>query len=82
MTCSLAGSVNTTGTSATVVSKLPCSTTTTPTAAAAGAAPPRPRLVRDDVPDVMDHLQGGPPVSQLEIGDAEFDPRPPELTGP
>ena len=39
-------------------------------------------VIPDDVPDVMDHLQGGPPVSQLEIGDAEFDLRPPELTGP
>jgi (2Fe-2S) ferredoxin len=39
-------------------------------------------LIPDDVPAVMDHLQGGPAVSQLQIGDAEFDLRPPEMTGP
>jgi (2Fe-2S) ferredoxin len=39
-------------------------------------------VIADDVPAVMDHLQGGPVVRQLEIGDAEFDLRPPEMTGP
>lgn len=39
-------------------------------------------VIGDDVPALMDHLQGGPPVRQLQIGDAEFDLRPPEMTGP
>lgn len=39
-------------------------------------------LIPDDVPAVLDHLQGGPVVSQLQIGDAEFDLRPPEMSGP
>ena len=30
----------------------------------------------DDIPAIMDHLEGGPPVAMLEIGDAEFDLRP------
>lgn len=38
-------------------------------------------VIPDDVPAVMDHLQGGPPVTALEIGDTEFDLRPPEMDG-
>jgi len=30
----------------------------------------------------MDHLQGGAPARALQIGDAEFDLRPPEMGGP
>jgi (2Fe-2S) ferredoxin len=33
-----------------------------------------------DVPAIMDHLQGGPPVEYLMIGDTEFDLRPEEMT--
>jgi (2Fe-2S) ferredoxin len=33
-----------------------------------------------DVPAIMDHLQGGPPLEALQIGDAEFDLRPPEMS--
>ena len=29
----------------------------------------------DDIPAIMDHLEGGPPVEMLRIGDAEFDLR-------
>lgn len=38
-------------------------------------------VIPDDVPALMDHLQGGPKVEALEIGDAEFDLRPPEMGG-
>jgi (2Fe-2S) ferredoxin len=34
-------------------------------------------VTESDVPAVMDHLEGGPPVEYLRIGDAEFDLRPP-----
>lgn len=34
-----------------------------------------------DVPAILDHVQGGDPVEILEIGDAEFDLRPPEMPG-
>ncbi len=34
-----------------------------------------------DVPAIMDHVAGGPPVELLRIGDAEFDLRPPEMSG-
>jgi len=37
-------------------------------------------VTEDDVPAIMDHLEGGEPVTMLEIGDAEFDLRPPEMT--
>ena len=33
-----------------------------------------------DVPAIMDHLEGGPPVEFLMIGDREFDLRPPEMS--
>lgn len=33
----------------------------------------------DDVPAIMDHVEGGEPLHMLEIGDAEFDLRPPEM---
>lgn len=32
-----------------------------------------------DVPAIMAHLEGGEPVAELRIGDAEWDLRPPEL---
>jgi len=38
-------------------------------------------VIPDDAPAIMDHLQGGPPVQALQIGDAEFDLRPPEMGG-
>ncbi len=38
-------------------------------------------VIPGDVPALMDHLQGGPRVDALEIGDAEFDLRPPEMGG-
>ncbi len=34
-----------------------------------------------DVPAIMQHLEGGEPVEFLRIGDAEFDLRPPEMSG-
>jgi (2Fe-2S) ferredoxin len=34
-----------------------------------------------DVPAIMDHLEGGPPLAMLEIGDEEFELRPPEMNG-
>lgn len=37
-------------------------------------------VIEEDVPEIMDHLQGGPPVERLMIADAEFDLRPPEMT--
>jgi (2Fe-2S) ferredoxin len=33
-----------------------------------------------DVAAIMDAVQGGDPVEMLQIGDAEFDLRPPEMT--
>lgn len=36
-------------------------------------------VTQDDVPAIFDHLEGGPPVDLLRIGDAEFDLRPPEM---
>lgn len=38
-------------------------------------------VIEEDVPAIMDHLQGGPPVGALAIGDAEFDLRPPQMGG-
>ncbi len=38
-------------------------------------------VTEDDVPAIMDHLEGGAPVAALEIGDREFDLRPPEMLG-
>jgi (2Fe-2S) ferredoxin len=38
-------------------------------------------VIEEDVPELMDHLEGGPPVERLRIGDAEFDLRPPEMLG-
>jgi (2Fe-2S) ferredoxin len=37
-------------------------------------------VIEADVPEIMDHLQGGPPLDRLVIGDAEFDLRPPEMS--
>ena len=37
-------------------------------------------VIESDVPEIMDHLEGGPPVERLLIGDAEFDLRPPEMS--
>ncbi len=34
-------------------------------------------VTEEDVPAIMDHLEGGEPVTFLQIGDAEFDLRPP-----
>ncbi|MGH8910218.1 MAG: (2Fe-2S) ferredoxin domain-containing protein [Egibacteraceae bacterium] len=34
-------------------------------------------VTEDDVPAIIDHLQGGPPVAFLQITDADFDLRPP-----
>lgn len=36
-------------------------------------------VIEEDVPELMDHAQGGPPVARLQIGAAEFDLRPPEM---
>lgn len=36
-------------------------------------------VTEEDVPAIMEHLEGGPPVEFLRIGDAEFDLRPPEM---
>jgi (2Fe-2S) ferredoxin len=33
-------------------------------------------VISDDVPAIMDHLQGGRVAQELQIGDAEFDLRP------
>jgi (2Fe-2S) ferredoxin len=38
-------------------------------------------VIVDDVPALMDHLQGGAAATALQIGDAEFDLRPPEMGG-
>ncbi|CAN5540066.1 hypothetical protein BH23ACT7_BH23ACT7_02920 [soil metagenome] len=38
-------------------------------------------VTEEDVPAIMDHLEGGAPVEILRIGDAEFDLRPPEMSG-
>lgn len=35
----------------------------------------------DDVPAIVDHLEGGPPLDMLRIGPAEFELRPPEMAG-
>ena len=37
-------------------------------------------VIEEDVSELMDHAQGGEPVTRLEIGDAEFDLRPPEMS--
>lgn len=37
-------------------------------------------VIEEDVPEIMDHLQGGPPVQRLMISDAEFDLRPEDMT--
>jgi (2Fe-2S) ferredoxin len=34
-----------------------------------------------DIPAILDHLEGGPPAAYLRIGPAEFDLRPPEMSG-
>jgi (2Fe-2S) ferredoxin len=36
-------------------------------------------VIEADVPAIFDHLEGGPPVERLTIGDAEFDLRPEEM---
>ena len=36
-------------------------------------------VIEPDIPEIMDHLEGGPPVERLTIGDAEFDLRPPGM---
>ena len=33
-------------------------------------------VIEEDVPDIVEHLAGGPVVERLVIGDAEFDLRP------
>jgi (2Fe-2S) ferredoxin len=38
-------------------------------------------VTEQDVPAIMDHLEGGPPVEFLRIGEAEFDLRPPGMLG-
>ena len=38
-------------------------------------------VTEGDVAAVMDHAQGGAPLAALQIGDAEFDLRPPEMLG-
>ena len=38
-------------------------------------------VTEEDVPAIMDHLEGGAPLEMLRIGDAEFDLRPPEMLG-
>ncbi|MGI8575465.1 MAG: (2Fe-2S) ferredoxin domain-containing protein [Egibacteraceae bacterium] len=37
-------------------------------------------VIEADVGEIMDHLEGGPPVDRLQLGDAEFDLRPPEMS--
>ncbi len=37
-------------------------------------------VTETDAPAILDHLEGGEPVKVLEIGDAEFDLRPPEMS--
>ncbi|MBA2317006.1 MAG: (2Fe-2S) ferredoxin domain-containing protein [Euzebyales bacterium] len=37
-------------------------------------------VIEADVPEIMDHLEGGPPVERLRIGDAEFDLRPEQMS--
>lgn len=37
-------------------------------------------VIESDVPDIMDHLEGGPAVERLILSDAEFDLRPPEMS--
>lgn len=37
-------------------------------------------VTEEDVPAIMDHLEGGEPVRILQIGDEEFDLRPPEMS--
>ena len=39
-------------------------------------------VTEEDIPAIMDHLEGGDPDGYLQIGDAEFDLRPPEMSGP
>ena len=36
-------------------------------------------VIEADVPEIMDHLEGGEPVHRLVLGDAEWDLRPPEM---
>lgn len=36
-------------------------------------------VIEEDVPELLDHAQGGPVVDRLVIGDAEFELRPPEM---
>lgn len=38
-------------------------------------------VIEPDIPEIMGHLAGGPPVERLVIGDGEFDLRPPEMEG-
>lgn len=37
-------------------------------------------VIEEDIPEIMEHLAGGPPVERLVIRDEEFDLRPPEMT--
>ncbi|MDQ3538236.1 MAG: (2Fe-2S) ferredoxin domain-containing protein [Actinomycetota bacterium] len=37
-------------------------------------------VTEEDVPAIVDHLEGGEPAEYLRIGDAEFDLRPPEMS--
>ena len=38
-------------------------------------------VIEADVPEIMDHLEGGPPVARLQITGPEWDLRPPEMLG-
>lgn len=38
-------------------------------------------VTEQDVPALMDHMEGGPPVDFLRIGPEEFELRPPEMLG-
>jgi (2Fe-2S) ferredoxin len=37
-------------------------------------------VIEDDVPEIVDHLQGGVPVQRLLLTGEEWDLRPPEMT--
>lgn len=37
-------------------------------------------VIEDDVPEIVDHLQGGPPVTRLMLSGEEWDLRPPEMS--
>jgi len=36
-------------------------------------------VIEQDVPEIVDHLQGGPPVERLRLRGDEWDLRPPEM---